>query len=100
MIFLKIAFVVRSTIEMLLEFEFCTYITPAEESAVKLLPDEAKALIPGNKVYACSKVELLTIGTATAAAATIVNIIIQIASINVRTSFIRNCHRSTSTLWP
>jgi hypothetical protein len=33
---------------MLLEFEFCTYITPAKESAVELV-DEAKAPILGNK---------------------------------------------------
>jgi hypothetical protein len=40
--------VARSMTEMLLEFEFCTYKTPAKESAVKL-PAEPKALIAGNK---------------------------------------------------
>ncbi len=81
MIFLTIVFVSRSTTEMLLESAFCTYITPANESAVKL-PVEPKALIAGNKELVCRKVEPLTISTATTTtAATIINMR-PIASIN------------------
>ncbi len=56
---------------MLLEFEFCTYNTPARESVIKL-SDESKALTIGNKESDCMKVELLAVSAATAA--TIVNI--------------------------
>jgi hypothetical protein len=80
---LKIWFVDKSTTEMLVEFAFRTYISPAKGSLVKLL-DELELLIACDRAELVSKALELLIGSAASANA-IANIM-PLALINVAPS--------------